>query len=123
MAPRSLTQGGKHEAFEDSGRCGLDRLGQCHRRQRRPCDTGNGRFIGSIFREDPANAHDWGLPPRKGLLLLQAALLASLLSSALLAPALLSPALLSPALLASALLVKSNLHKSIMNLFVIEKPT
>ena len=39
-----------------------------------------------------------GLPPRKGLLLLQASLLASLLS---------------PALLASAVLVKSNLHKSI----------
>jgi hypothetical protein len=80
--------------------------------QRRQCDTGDRNFIGSTRREDPANAHHWGLPPRKGLLLLQASLLASLLSSALL-----SPALLASALLASALLVKSNLHKSIMNLY------
>ena len=78
-----------------------------HRRHLyRPCDTGDGSFIGGTRREDPANAHHGGSPPRQGLLLLQASLLASILS----------PALLSPALLASALLVNSNRHLSIINL-------
>src|ERR1019366_3685280 len=114
MAPRSTTQGGKHEAFEDSGSGCLDRLWRYYRRHLyRPCDTGDGSFIGGTRREAPANAHHGGSPPRKGLLLLQPSLLASILS----------PALLASALLASALLVKSNLHLSIINLSCNLKPT